>query len=1017
MNGHVLIAVIASIIYIPLFVILLINRPWNRQQKIFFLFLIPAFLWSFTAIFFRSDFLMAYKLLLVRIGLCASIGMGIQYHYFLRSFYDTRSIKIPIAYILMVIAITMVSLGYIPRRMDITANGIQINYGVGFFIVLFPTIFLCGRDVYLLFRRHGILVDPIERNQIVYLFLGLFALFLFGMSSITPFGSKYPLVHLGTFFNAAILTYAVVVHKLLDFREVFRRTLTSAIYGALFVLACLLWLLLFQKTIDMDVSFFPTIVALSCTWVMFIFFGVRARSMVSRKTEVLFRNNLIKPRHQLFDFISEIYDVPTLGQFGNQLISLLSQSIDCERACLLFPQAESGDFTARFVYPIGEDNPIAKLKLRNDSPTLVWLKREVKILPVRNLSILAEFQGLWQEEKNDIKSAGVNIFIPLVNRSELVAALAVGSKRKDKVYTVEDMDLAESVANRVAASMEKEYLHEQVKEQGEELAIINRLISLITSNFNIQDIFKGFSEELKKVMDIDWATIVLVEESQLHIMALSSNIDSPWEQDNRVPLKGTVIEWVIKEHKPVYEADITQHRKYWAEEHLRVHGICSIVYLPLIVQNKSIGILTIASRRLNAYSQKQIKLLEQLTLQIATPIENLRLYATAEQRARVDELTRLFNRRHFDEQFKSEISRHSRNNQILSLLMLDLDSFKTYNDIFGHPSGDKLLGEIGKIINSSIRNGDQAFRYGGDEFVVLLPQTREKDAFVVAERIRENVMNRMVTEDTTVRLSIGLASYPVDGLLTDEIVTVADTALYYAKSTGGNRTCLSSNIISSETAVSGGNARVSSLSTVYALASAVDAKDHYTYGHSRKVRVYAVALAEAIGLPADAVSRISTAAVLHDIGKIGIPDKILNKEAELNEKEWEAIKTHPRIGANIAGNVPSLAPCRNGILYHHERWDGTGYPEGLKGDSIPIDARILAIADAFAAMTSSRPYRGTMLDEEAVKELEKEKNRQFDPKLIGIFVDIVKKAMPEKSQIPEGHADTIVKIQRKEDTI
>ena len=153
---------------------------------------------------------------------------------------------------------------------------------------------------------------------------------------------------------------------------------------------------------------------------------------------------------------------------------------------------------------------------------------------------------------------------------------------------------------------------------------------------------------------------------------------------------------------------------------------------------------------------------------------------------------------------------------------------------------------------------------------------------------------------------------------------MADTALYYAKSTGGNRTCISSSILASETTVSGGNARVSSLSTVYALASAVDAKDHYTYGHSQKVRVYAVVLAEAIGLRADAVSRISTAAVLHDIGKIGIPDKILNKDGGLNDEEWDAIKTHPGIGANIAGNVPSLAPCRNGILYHHEHWDGTG---------------------------------------------------------------------------------------------
>ncbi len=153
------------------------------------------------------------------------------------------------------------------------------------------------------------------------------------------------------------------------------------------------------------------------------------------------------------------------------------------------------------------------------------------------------------------------------------------------------------------------------------------------------------------------------------------------------------------------------------------------------------------------------------------------------------------------------------------------------------------------------------------------------------------------------------------------------------------------------------------LSAVYALAAAVDAKDHYTYGHSRKVNIYAVVLAEAVGLPSDEVSRISTSALLHDIGKIGVPDSILNKRGELDSEEWEAIKSHPRLGANIVGNVHDLAPCVGIILYHHEKWDGTGYPEGLRGRSIPLGARILSIADAFAAMASARPYREALEDD------------------------------------------------------
>jgi putative nucleotidyltransferase with HDIG domain len=201
--------------------------------------------------------------------------------------------------------------------------------------------------------------------------------------------------------------------------------------------------------------------------------------------------------------------------------------------------------------------------------------------------------------------------------------------------------------------------------------------------------------------------------------------------------------------------------------------------------------------------------------------------------------------------------------------------------------------------------------------------------------------------------------------------------------------------------MSGGNVRVSTLSTVYALASAVDAKDHYTYGHSQKVRTYAVAIAEAIGLKADEVSRISTAAVLHDIGKIGVPDMILNKPVSLDEEEWKSINSHPRIGANIASNVPSLTTCINGILYHHERWDGTGYPEGLKGESIPKDARILAIADAFSAMTSSRPYRSALSDKEAIKRIEKGKGSQFDPELAKTFIGIVTETIPNEEKLSQ----------------
>jgi HD-GYP domain-containing protein (c-di-GMP phosphodiesterase class II) len=231
-------------------------------------------------------------------------------------------------------------------------------------------------------------------------------------------------------------------------------------------------------------------------------------------------------------------------------------------------------------------------------------------------------------------------------------------------------------------------------------------------------------------------------------------------------------------------------------------------------------------------------------------------------------------------------------------------------------------------------------------------------------------------------------------VLLDELVTAADTALYHAKETGGNRIYRASQILSEPVGKAGANARHTGLSVVYALASAVDTRNPYIYGHSRKVNAYAVALAEALSLPPETVSRISTAALLHDVGKIGIPDELLNKTEALSDADWYQIKLHPRLGANIVGNVPSLVPCLGGILYHHERWDGNGYPEGLKGESIPLEARILAIADAFDAMTSARPYHHTFSREEALEELRRGAGTQFDPKLAEAFINTIKAGLP-----------------------
>jgi len=524
MNAHALIPLIATIAYTPLLVILLGNRPWNRKKTLFFLFLISAALWSLSDIFGRSDFFMQDKLLLVRIVLCAGIWMGVQYHYFLTAFYQPQPGKRPFAYVLPLSTVLLATQGYIPRSIDITAGGIHVAYGGWFMLVASALVVLAGKDVYHLARQRRILTDPAERNQIAYLFAGIAVLVIPMFISFAPFGGGYPFAHIGNLLNAATLGYIVVAHKLLDVRVVLQRALTYlALYGSGFgLVVAFLFVAHLLFGFDPDVTTLAVAIGLGVPIVAFL--SHKARGIVQTKAEQTFAGDKYHTRKDLSEFVTKIYDVPTLEHFGSQLVALLSESLDCQRASLALPEGGGGDFAARFAYPLTDDNPMANLRFRHDSPIVTWLKRQAKTLTERHVAILPEFQGLWQAEKEDIQSAKVEMLVPMIHMGELVAILAIGSKRYGKLYTVEDIDLMESVVSSVAASMEKEYLHEQLEEQDKELSIINQLTTIVTSSVNIQDIFERFAAELQKVIDLDYAGIALVEGEQTYFTATSGQI-------------------------------------------------------------------------------------------------------------------------------------------------------------------------------------------------------------------------------------------------------------------------------------------------------------------------------------------------------------------------------------------------------------------------------------------------------------------------------------------------------------
>ncbi len=372
-----------------------------------------------------------------------------------------------------------------------------------------------------------------------------------------------------------------------------------------------------------------------------------------------------------------------------------------------------------------------------------------------------------------------------------------------------------------------------------------------------------------------------------------------------------------------------------------------------------------------------------------------------ERLATTDGLTELWNHRYFQERLRQELNRALRVDEPLAVIMLDLDGFKAFNDTHGHMKGDDVLKKVGHIMRNLVRPYDVPCRYGGEEFTVIVPGSTAEPAREIAERIRRRIAEESFSGAGTQRVSLtasfGISSYPSDGHSPGALVMAADTALYAAKRSGGNAvrvydpSCLVE--ASQEPSSLEQLFKEANLSALQAMARASDARQSSAVGHSAAVTGYVRRLGAALGLTEEDIDVLGVAALLHDVGKIGVPESILTKTGSLTDREWEIVRAHPVIGELMIRRVPSLSKTLTTVLHHHERWDGTGYPDGLKGETIPLFARLLSITDAYEAMTAVRPYRHALTTAQALEEIKKGAGSQFDPRLVYVFVGMMEKRL------------------------
>jgi diguanylate cyclase (GGDEF)-like protein len=354
--------------------------------------------------------------------------------------------------------------------------------------------------------------------------------------------------------------------------------------------------------------------------------------------------------------------------------------------------------------------------------------------------------------------------------------------------------------------------------------------------------------------------------------------------------------------------------------------------------------------------------------------------------AETDGLTGLVNHRVFQERLRLEVTRAHRHKRPLSLAMIDIDGFKQLNDTFGHQLGDDVLETVGRHLAAALRTTDTAARIGGDEFALLLPETGADAAVIVAERAHDQIRRDTHDSATGVTISIGICDmqYAHDA---DELLRFADGALYWAKTNGRDAVCRYAPETVEDLSLEQRGERLlhnKALAGVRSLARAIDAKDHSTLLHSERVASLAARLAEADGWSPERVRALRETALIHDVGKIGVPVEVLLKPGALTAAEYLTVKTHAPLGAQIAAEVLSDEQT-SWLRGHHERYDGTGYPDGLIGDAIPEGARLLALADSWDVMTSERSYSPAMNPSQAIAECQRCAGMQFDPDTVALL--------------------------------
>lgn len=554
-----------------------------------------------------------------------------------------------------------------------------------------------------------------------------------------------------------------------------------------------------------------------------------------------------------------------------------------------------------------------------------------------------------------------------------------------------------------------------------------QISALVAGTFDVDTVYRRLVELVGRLLQADLvAMITLTHEPEVGRVVAAMDHGQPQREDLYLDLP---------EHPEVAEAiarqtPIVVRRRERRTDSRRglTPGVnrMSILVAPILVGDEPRGVLYLRNQRSRTeYSRQELAFCQLMAHAAARAVEHAERYAEMEEAASRDPLTGLGNLRAFHQRLEAEIGRLDGERRPLSLLMLDVDYLKRVNDVYGHLTGDSVLQSIAAILAEQVREDDFVARYGGEEFAILLAAADSDRAQKLAERICEAIAT---TEHPGVRspvtASIGIATYPGDAITLRDLVHQADQALYYSKYRGRNRITVYDQLhrevsedelqrelvqafasVSIERHFSHDNPRIAEIrerlslfgsdreiidnidDVIESLTTAMHARDTYTRDHLQQAAALSDLFMGYLTIEDDERRRIRIACMLHDIGKLGVPQEILQKSEFLTREEYEIVRKHPEIGARILEPLKPFSSAVPYILHHHERWDGKGYPDGLRGVQIPYGARVVSLVDSFHAMVSKRPYQSRVKGlVYAREEILRNAGTQFDPELAAAFL-------------------------------